>query len=162
MPVCVRIKRFFGAIPAILSRMLRTMKEFLLRWFVTTLSVLGATWLIPGISYDTAGTLLGAALLLGIINALVRPVLLLLSLPFIIVTMGFFILVINALLILFVSKVIPGFHVADFWTALFAGIVIGVISWVLSSFFRASDGHVYPVTHHPQMKQVEGRVVSED
>ena len=162
MPVCVRIKRFFGAIPAILSRMLRTMKEFLLRWFVTTLSVLGATWLIPGISYDTAGTLLGAALLLGIINALVRPVLLLLSLPFIIVTMGFFILVINALLILFVSKVIPGFHVAGFWTALFAGIVIGVISWVLSSFFRASDGHVYPVTHHPQMKQVEGRVVSED
>ena len=152
MPVCVRIKRFFGAIPAILSRMLRTMKEFLLRWFVTTLSVLGATWLIPGISYDTAGTLLGAALLLGIINALVRPVLLLLSLPFIIVTMGFFILVINALLILFVSKVIPGFHVAGFWTALFAGIVIGVISWVLSSFFRASDGHVYPVTHHPQMK----------
>jgi len=138
------------------------MKEFLLRWFVTTLSVLGATWLIPGISYDTAGTLLGAALLLGIINALVRPVLLLLSLPFIIVTMGFFILVINALLILFVSKVIPGFHVAGFWTALFAGIVIGLISWVLSSFFRASDGHVYPVTHHPQMKQVEGRVISED
>jgi len=138
------------------------MKEFLLRWFVTTLSVLGATWLIPGISYDTAGTLLGGALLLGIINALVRPVLLLLSLPFIIVTMGFFILVINALLILFVSKVIPGFHVAGFWTALFAGIVIGLISWVLSSFFRASDGHVYPVTHHPQMKQVEGRVISED
>ena len=138
------------------------MKEFLLRWFVTTLSVLGATWLIPGISYDTMGTLLGAALLLGIINALVRPVLLLLSLPFIIVTMGFFILVINALLILFVSKVIPGFHVAGFWTALFAGIVIGLISWVLSSFFRASDGHVYPVTHHPQMKQVEGQVISED
>ena len=138
------------------------MKEFLLRWFVTTLSVLGATWLIPGISYDTMGTLLGAALLLGIFNALVRPVLLLLSLPFIIVTMGFFILVVNALLILFVSKVIPGFHVAGFWTALFAGIVIGLISWVLSSFFRASDGHVYPVTHHPQMKQVEGRVVSEE
>jgi putative membrane protein len=108
------------------------------------------------------GTLLGAALLLGIINALVRPVLLLLSLPFIIVTMGFFILVVNALLILFVSKVIPGFHVAGFWTALFAGIVIGLISWVLSSFFRASDGHVYPVTHHPQMKQAQGRVVSEE
>jgi putative membrane protein len=138
------------------------MKEFLIRWFVTTLSVLGATWLIPGLSCDSNGALLGAALLLGIINALVRPVLLLLSLPFIIVTMGFFILVINALLILFVSKVIPGFHVAGFWTALFAGIVIGLISWILSSFFRSSDGHVYPVTHHPQIKQVQGRVVSED
>ena len=138
------------------------MKEFLIRWFVTTLAVLGATWLIPGLSCDTTGALLGAALLLGIINALVRPVLLLLSLPFIIVTMGFFILVINALLILFVSKVIPGFHVAGFWTALFAGIIIGLISWILSSFFRSSDGHVYPVTHHPQMKQVQGRVVSEE
>jgi len=138
------------------------MKEFLIRWFVTTLAVLGSTWLIPGLSCDTTGALLGAALLLGIINALVRPVLLLLSLPFIIVTMGFFILVINALLILFVSKVIPGFHVAGFWTALFAGIIIGLISWILSSFFRSSDGHVYPVTHHPQMKQVQGRVVSEE
>jgi putative membrane protein len=138
------------------------MKEFLLRWFVTTLSVLGATWMIPGLSCDTTGALLGGALLLGIINALVRPVLLLLSLPFIIVTMGFFILVINALLILFVSKVIPGFHVAGFWTALFAGIVIGLISWILSSFFRASDGRVYPVTHHQQIKQAQGRVVSEE
>jgi putative membrane protein len=138
------------------------MKEFLLRWFVTTLAVLGATWLIPGLSYDTTGTLLGAALLLGIINALVRPVLLLLSLPFIIVTMGFFILVINALLILFVSKVIPGFHVAGFWTALFAGIIIGLFSWVLSSFFRASDGSVHPVTYHPNIKQVQGRVISEE
>lgn len=138
------------------------MKEFLLRWFVTTLAVLGATWLIPGLSYDTTGTLLGAALLLGIINALVRPVLLLLSLPFIIVTMGFFILVINALLILFVSKVIPGFHVAGFWTALFAGIIIGLFSWVLSSFFRASDGSVHPVTYHPSIKQVQGRVISEE
>ena len=138
------------------------MKEFLLRWFITTLSVLGATWLIPGLSYDSTGALLGAALLLGIINALVRPVLLLLSLPFIIVTMGFFILVINAILILFVSKVIPSFHVAGFWSALFAGIVIGLINWILSSFFRSSDGRIHPVTYHPSIKQVEGRVVTDD
>jgi len=138
------------------------MKEFLLRWFVTTLSVLGATWVIPGLHCDSTGALLGAALLLGIINALVRPVLLLLSLPFIIVTMGFFILVVNALLIIFVSKVIPGFHVEGFWTALFSGIVIGIISWILSSFFRASDGSVHPVTYHPSIKQAQGRVVTDD
>ncbi|KAB2639115.1 MAG: phage holin family protein [Verrucomicrobia bacterium] len=137
------------------------MKEFLIRWIVTTLAVLGATWLVPGVSCDNNGTLLGAALLLGIINALVRPVLLLLSLPFIIVTMGFFILVINALLILLVSKILPGFHVSGFWSALFAGIVIGFFSWILSSFFRASDGRVYPVTHHPEIKPVAGRVVSD-
>lgn len=138
------------------------MKEFLIRWLIITLAVMGASHIISGISYNSTGVLIGAALLLGIINALIRPVLLLLSLPFIIITMGFFILVINALLLLFVSAVIPGFHVDGFWSALFAGIVIGIISWILSSFFRSSDGHVYPVTHHPQMKQVEGRVVSKE
>jgi len=138
------------------------MKEFLIRWLITTLAVMGASHIIPGISYNSTGVLIGAALLLGIINALVRPVLLLLSLPFIIVTMGFFILVINALLLLFVSAVVPGFHVEGFWNALFAGIIIGIISWILSSFFRSSDGKVHPVTYHPNIKQVQGRVVSED
>jgi putative membrane protein len=138
------------------------MKEFLIRWLITTLAVMGASHVIPGISYNSTGVLIGAALLLGIINAMVRPVLLLLSLPFIIVTMGFFILVINALLLMFVSAVVPGFHVEGFWSALFAGIIIGLISWILSSFFRASDGRVYPVTHHTQIKQVEGRAVSKD
>jgi putative membrane protein len=66
---------------------------------------------------------------------------------------------INALLILLVSKILPGFHVSGFWSALFAGIVIGFFSWILSSFFRASDGRVYPVTHHPEIKPVQGRVV---
>ena len=136
------------------------MKEFLIRWFITTIAVMGAAWLIPGINYDSNGTLIAAALLLGIINAMVRPVLLILSLPFIILTMGFFILVINALLLLFVSSVIPGFHVNGFWHALFAGVVIGLISWLLSSFFRSSDGHVYPVTHHRQIKEAQARVVS--
>jgi len=138
------------------------MKEFLIRWFITTLAVMGASHIMSGISYSSTGTLFAAALLLGIINALVRPALLLLSLPFIIVTMGFFILVINALLLMFVSAIVPGFHVDGFWSALWAGIVIGLISWILSSFFRASDGRVYPVTHHTRIKSVQGRVVSED
>jgi putative membrane protein len=137
------------------------MKEFLIRWFITTLAVWGASHIIPGISYDTPGTLISTALLLGIINALLRPVLLLLSLPFIIVTMGFFILVINALMLLFVSSMIHGFHVEGFWNALFAGIVIGVISWILSSFFRSSDGQIHPVTHHTQMKQADARVIGD-
>jgi len=137
------------------------MKEFLIRWFITTLAVMGASHIIPGISYDSTGTLFSAALLLGIINALVRPVLLILSLPFIIVTMGFFILVINALLLLFVSSVVHGFHVEGFWSALFAGLVIGFISWILSSFFRSSDGHIYPVTHHSTIKQADAKVISD-
>jgi putative membrane protein len=138
------------------------MKEFIIRWFITTLSVMGAAHIIPGISYDSTGTLFAAALLLGIINAFVRPILLILSLPFIIVTMGFFILVINALLLRFVSSVVHGFHVEGFWNALFAGLVIGIISWVLSSFFRSSDGRIYPLNHHPQIKPASARVVSDD
>ncbi len=138
------------------------MKEFLIRWFITTLAVMGASHMIPGISYDSTGTLFAAALLLGIINAIIRPVLLLLSLPFIIVTMGLFILVINALMLLFVSSMIHGFHVDGFWSALFAGIVIGLISWLLSSFFRSSDGHIYSVNHHAQIKEANARVVSDD
>ena len=53
------------------------------------------------------------------------------------------------------------FNQFRFWSALFAGIVIGFFSWILSSFFRASDGRVYPVTHHPEIKPVQGRVVSD-
>ncbi len=138
------------------------MKEFLIRWFITMLAVMGASHIIPGISYESTGSLITAALLLGIINAIIRPVLLLLSLPFIIVTMGFFILVINALLLLFVSSVVHGFYVEGFWPALFAGITIGFISWLLSSFFRSSDGHIYPVNHHSQIKQANARVISDD
>jgi putative membrane protein len=52
--------------------------------------------------------------------------------------------------------------VDGFWPALFAGIVIGLISWILSSFFRSSDGHVYPINHHSQIKQADARVVSDD
>jgi len=82
------------------------MSAFILRWLVTTVAVYVATKLVPGIQCSSAGTLAGASLLLGIINAFVRPVLLLLSMPFIIVTTGMFIYVVNALLLLFVSTML--------------------------------------------------------
>lgn len=139
------------------------MQAFLLRWFITTLAVMAAAWVLPGISYDTTGALLGASLLLGIANAFVRPVLLLLSLPFIIVTMGLFIFVVNALLLLLVSSVVPPFHVNGFWDAFFGAILISIVSWVLSSIFRASDGRVHLITHHEsphaRIKQADARVI---
>jgi putative membrane protein len=135
------------------------MQAFLIRWFITTLAVMAAAWVVPGISYDTAGALIGASLLLGIINAFVRPVLLLLSLPFIIVTMGLFIFVVNALLLLFVSSMVKPFHVDGFWSAFFGAILISIVSWLLSSFFRASDGRVYPITHHQSIKRANARVI---
>ena len=136
------------------------MGAFLLRWFVTTIAVLVAERLLPGIQCNGWGTLLGASLLLGIINAFVRPVLLLLSLPFIIVTMGLFIFVVNALLLMLVAKIIPEFQVDGFWNAFFGSIIISLVSWILSSFFRGSDGRIYTITHHSSpIKQANARVI---
>ena len=109
--------------------------------------------------YDSLGSLIGAALLLGIVNALVRPVLLLLSLPFILVTLGFFILVINALLLWMVSSIVPGFHVETFHTAFFGALIISVVSWALSSIFKASDGRYHVITHHTQLRTGEEKTV---
>ena len=135
------------------------MTAFVIRWLVTTVAVLVAAHLIPGVSYEGWGTLLGASLLLGIINAFVRPILLLLSLPFIIVTMGLFIFVINALLLMLVSKIVPAFQVSGFWSAFFGSIVISLVSWLLSSFFRGSDGRIHAITHHATIKRANARVI---
>jgi putative membrane protein len=136
------------------------MIAFLIRWAVTTVAVFCAAKLIPGIHCQTTGALLGASLLLGIINAFVRPVLLLLSLPFIIVTMGLFIFVVNALLLLLVSALIPDFRVEGFGSAFFGAIVIGIINWALSSFFRSSDGKFHAITHHPSIKKADARTLN--
>ena len=135
------------------------MTAFLIRWMVTTVAVFVAAKLVHGIHCASTGALLGASLLLGIINAFVRPVLLLLSLPFIIVTMGLFIFVVNALLLLLVSWLIPAFGVDGFWSAFFGAIVIGIVSWALSSFFRTSDGRIHAITHHPAIKRADARTI---
>ena len=118
-----------------------------------------ASALISGIRYDSAGSLIAAALLLGILNAFVRPLLLILSAPLILLSLGLFILVINAFMLWFVPSLVPGFHVDRFSSAFWGGIVISLISWMLSAFFRGSDGRVHVLTHHTQIKQVQGRVI---
>lgn len=135
------------------------MSAFLIRWLITTAAVFVTANIVPGIHCDKFGALLGAALLLGIINAFIRPVLLLLSLPLIIVTMGLFIFVVNALLLMLVSSLVPEFHVAGFWSAFFGSIIISFISWVLSSIFRGSDGKIHSITHHVAMKKANAREV---
>lgn len=138
--------------------MLFQMKPFILRWLITTVAVF-VTAPIVGIQYGDLGCLLGASLLLGIVNAFVRPVLLLLSMPFIVLTLGFGILLINALMLYLVSSVVRCFRVESFGSAFFGALIISVVSWVLSAFFKTSDGRVRVITHHSQMKQVRGRVV---
>jgi putative membrane protein len=137
------------------------MKHFVFRWAATTISVMVASSVIRGIRYDTVAALIGASLLLGILNAFVRPILLILSVPLILVTLGFFILILNGLLLLVVPSVVVGFHVDSFWSAFWGAIVISIVSWILSAFFRGSDGRVHVLTHHTQIKRVRGRVIEE-
>jgi putative membrane protein len=137
------------------------MRHFVFRWFVTAFAVFVAAPIV-GLDYSSIGCLLGAALLLGIINAFIRPILLFLSFPLILVTLGLFILIINALMLKLVSEIMPCFQVHSFWSAIFGAIVISLVSWLLSAFFRGSDGRVHVLTHHTQIKQVPGRVIEPD
>lgn len=125
---------------------------------VTTLAVLAAAQL-PGIRATSLFSLVAASLLLGVINALVRPVLLLLSLPLILVTLGFFILVINALMLRLVALFVPGFYVDSFGSAFLGAIIISLVSWLLSAFVRDSEGRVRVITREGGMKRVSGRVI---
>ncbi len=134
------------------------MKAFVTRWVITTVAVLVAAQL-PGIHASGIASLALAALFLGIVNALIRPVLLLLSLPLILLTLGFFILIVNALMLYLVAGLVPGFFVDSFHAAFFGSLIISLVSWLLSAFFRGSDGRVRILTHHDQIKNVSGRVI---
>jgi putative membrane protein len=106
---------------------------FLQRWLVNAVAVLVAANVIRGIEYETAAGLLVASLLLGILNALLRPLLLLLSLPLVVFTLGLFTLVINALLLMLVGQVVKSFHVANFWAAFWGALIISLVSLVLNT-----------------------------
>jgi putative membrane protein len=100
----------------------------LFRWFLLTIAVWGATTLVPGVSYDDGQSLLVASLVLGILNTFVKPLLRVVTIPFIIVTLGFFLLLINAALLGFTSWLVPGFRVDGFWPAVGGSLVISLIS----------------------------------
>src|SRR5947208_7506050 len=99
-------------------------RQFVFRWVATTVAVMVSSSIIRGIRYDTVAALIGASLLLGILNAFVRPFLLFLSAPVILLTLGLFILVLNGLLLLLVPGVVVGFIVHCFWLAGWAVILI--------------------------------------
>ena len=92
-----------------------------------------ATRLFSGLSFDQLGTLIAAALLLGIVNAVLRPLLLLLTLPLTVLTLGFFLLVINAAMVGLVAWILEGFSIAGFWTAVGTSLIVSFTSWIGSS-----------------------------
>ena len=109
------------------------MRSFFVHWLVLTLALAVTAWLLPGVDISTPGALLVAALVLGFLNAILRPVLVLLTLPLTVVTLGFFYLVLNAILFDLASVLVAGFHVAGFWSAFFGAIVMSLLSSLLGS-----------------------------
>jgi putative membrane protein len=107
---------------------------FLKRWIITTFAVVVVAWIMPGVNYDSPVDLLVASLLLGILNAFLKPILTLIALPLVVVLMGIPILFINALVFSVVGWVIPGFHVESFWAAFWAGVMVSIISILVNLF----------------------------
>jgi putative membrane protein len=106
---------------------------FLLRAAVAALGLWVASQLLPGLSFDSEQKLVIAALVLGVVNAIVRPIAFVLTLPLTVVTLGLFLFVLNAAMIGLVARLIPGFRIDGLWTAVLAAIIVGVISWLGSS-----------------------------
>jgi len=102
-------------------------------WIVNALALLALPYVVPTIQVAGFGTALLVAVVLGLINTLLRPLLVLLTLPVTLLTLGLFIFVINALLFLLAGWLIDGFHVGGFWSALFGSIAYSLISWALSA-----------------------------
>ena len=109
------------------------MTKMLLHWIVTALFLYVLSFLFRGISIDGAMAALVAAIVLGLINATLKPILQFISLPITFLTLGFFYLVVNALMLMLVSVLVPGFNISGFWTAFFAAIVLGLLNTMVES-----------------------------
>ena len=118
--------------------------QLLLRWLVLALGVMLATKIVPGIRCDDGATLVAVVLLLSFFNAILKPLLVLFTLPFILVTMGFGVVLINALLFLLVGELVNGFLVDGFWSALGGSLVVSVTNLAVSAFTRKAKGETPP------------------
>jgi putative membrane protein len=107
--------------------------RLLITWLINALALLALPYLMHSVTVSDFGTALVAALFLGLVNTLIRPVLVLLTLPVTLVSMGLFVFVINAFLFWLVAQVVEGFHVASFGSAFLAAILYSIISWALST-----------------------------
>ena len=115
---------------------------FLQRWIINTLAVLVATHVVSGIHYDTVPSLFVASLLFGILITFLRPLLFLLTLPLVVVTLGLFVLIINAALLYLVGSLVKDFHVDGFWPAFWGALVISIVSLVLNTLTGSGESRV--------------------
>lgn len=110
--------------------------RLVLVWLINAVALIAVAYLMPSITISSFGAALAAALVLGLVNAVVRPVLVLLTLPVTVLTLGLFIFVINGLLFWMVATWLEGFEVAGFWPAVFGAILFSLVSWLLSALVQ--------------------------
>jgi len=115
--------------------------RLLLSWIINAAALMALPYLMQSVSVTSIGAAFIAALVLGLVNTLIRPVLVLLTLPVTFLSLGLFILVINGLLFWGVAQMVAGFHVSGFWSAMLAAILYSVISWALSTLLLGKDGN---------------------
>ena len=115
------------------------MKYFLIKWIGMTLAVLVTSYVLPGIVVTGLLTAAVVALVLGLVNVFVRPLLILLTLPLTIMTLGLFLLVLNALLLYLVAALVDGFFIVGFGWALLGAVFISLVSWMINSMIRSRD-----------------------
>jgi putative membrane protein len=121
------------------------MRGFLIRAAVVAIGLWVASQIVPGVEIRSPGSLIAAALLLGVINAVIRPILVILTFPITLLTLGLFLLVINGLMIELVAHFLDGFVVTGLWPAILCAIVVSITSWLMSSFV-GPQGRIEVVT----------------
>lgn len=118
--------------------MTNALVEFLVHWAIMSLSLWVASYIFKGITFTSKSSLLVSALLLGFVNAILRPILIFLTLPLTLLTLGLFLLVINALMIMLVAAIVKGFKLSGFWTAFFASIFIAAFGFFIELLMPGS------------------------
>ncbi|HOC43900.1 MAG TPA: phage holin family protein [Thermoanaerobaculales bacterium] len=108
--------------------------RFIVHWLVIALALWVTATILPGVEVSSWQALAVAAIVLGLLNALVRPILVLLTLPITVLTLGLFYLIVNGFTFLLASKLVPGFEVAGFWWAVLGALVVSLVSWFVGSF----------------------------
>jgi putative membrane protein len=121
---------------------------FLLRVVVNALAIMLAASIVPGISVEGLVPALVGGLLLGLVNAVVRPVLIILTLPITLITLGLFLLVLNGFCFWLVASIVKGFYVSGFWSACLGALIVSIVSWVMTALISDS-GKVAVITRRP-------------
>ena len=115
--------------------------RLLVTWLINAVALLALPYLMHSVSVSSFGAALVAALVLGLVNTLIRPLLVLLTLPVTLVSMGLFIFIINGFMFWMVAQWVEGFHVASFWAAVGGALLYSVISWALSTLLLKKNGN---------------------